>query len=342
MFAFGTNSLLLALFFSALHFTDYQIGLFMTLTLFGDCFLSVGLTQIADRIGRRRVLVGGSVLMVCSGVIFAVFENFWILLFAAVVGVISTMGGDFGPFRTIEESMLSTLTEGSARADVLSWYVTMANVGSCIGSEASGRIVQFLMERWSEVSAYHGVFWIYGAMGILNIGFTLLLSDKGEAEELRAEKGRKEEGDILLERGEPKETEEEEVIVVKEKPKSKNPFAVFGRLFTDISPETRSVMYKLWFLLMVDSVADGMVPYTLTNYYMDGKFHLAKSTLGDIQSVSYFLASLSLVFAAPLSRRLGLINTMVFTHIPSSAAVLFFPITNSGKIQQVNDLNYVC
>jgi hypothetical protein len=106
------------------------------------------------------------------------------------------------------------------------------------------------MERWSEVSAYHGVFWIYGAMGILNIGFTLLLSDKGEAEELRAEKGRKEEGDVLLERGEPKETEEEEVIVVKEKPKSKNPFAVFGRLFTDISPETRSVMYKLWFLLM--------------------------------------------------------------------------------------------
>jgi MFS family permease len=112
MFAFGTNSLLLALFFSALHFTDYQIGLFMTLTLFGDCLLSVGLTQIADRIGRRRVLVGGSVLMVCSGVIFAVFENFWILLFAAVVGVISTMGGDFGPFRTIEESMLSTFDGG--------------------------------------------------------------------------------------------------------------------------------------------------------------------------------------------------------------------------------------
>jgi MFS family permease len=255
MFAFGTNSLLLALFFSALHFTDYQIGLFMTLTLFGDCFLSFGLSQIADRIGRRRVLVGGSMLMVCSGIIFAIFENFWVLLFAAVVGVISTMGGDFGPFRTIEESMLSTLTDETSRADVLSWYVTMANVGSCIGSEASGRIVEFLMERWSEVSAYHGVFWIYGATGILNIGFTLLLSDKGEAEERRAERGRKEEGDVLLERGEPKEIEEEEeTVAVKEKPKSRNPFAVFGRLFTDISSETRAVMYKLWFLLMGEQV----------------------------------------------------------------------------------------
>jgi MFS family permease len=256
MFAFGTNSLILALFFSALNFTDYQIGLFMTLTLVGDVFLSLLLTQVADRIGRRRVLFAGSILMVCSGCIFAVFENFWILLFAAVVGVISTMGGDFGPFRSIEESMLSTLTDESTRADVLSWYVTMASVGSCIGSEASGRIIDFLLQKWSVVSAYHGVFWIYSAMGILNILFMLALSDKCEAS-AHLESKRTEEADILLEDGEPKEVDDDEdsssvqTAVQEPPPKpSANPFASLGRLFTDISPETRSVMYKLWFLLM--------------------------------------------------------------------------------------------
>lgn len=88
-------------------------------------------------------------------------------------------------------------------------------------------------------------------------------------------------------------------------------------------------MYKLWFLLFVDSLADGMVPYSLTNYYMDDKFHPSKSTLGDIQSIAYFLGAIGSAFAGPLARRLGLINTMVFTHVPSSAAVLVFAIPNT-------------
>lgn len=84
-------------------------------------------------------------------------------------------------------------------------------------------------------------------------------------------------------------------------------------------------MSKLWLLLSLDSLADGMVPYSLTNYYMDLKFSPPKSTLGDIQSASYFLGFVTAIFAGPLARRIGLINTMVFTHVPSSAAVVVFP-----------------
>jgi predicted MFS family arabinose efflux permease len=75
----------------------------MTLTMLGDVFLGTVLTLVADRVGRRKVMLAGSLLMIVSGVIFAVFENFWILLFASIVGVISVTGGDFGPFRSIEE-----------------------------------------------------------------------------------------------------------------------------------------------------------------------------------------------------------------------------------------------
>lgn len=94
---------LVAIFFSALNFSDHQIGLFMTLTLLGDVFLGTFLTLVADKLGRRKVLLAGSFLMIFSGVVFAVFENFWILLLAAILGVISVTGGDFGPFRSIEE-----------------------------------------------------------------------------------------------------------------------------------------------------------------------------------------------------------------------------------------------
>lgn len=75
----------------------------MTLTLFGDLLLGTFLTLVADRVGRRKVLLAGSVMMIVSGLIFALFENYWILLLAAVIGVISITGGDFGPFRSIEE-----------------------------------------------------------------------------------------------------------------------------------------------------------------------------------------------------------------------------------------------
>jgi MFS family permease len=96
MFAYGTTSLILALFFNALEFSDFQIGLFMSLTLLGDVLLSVGLTLVADGLGRRKILLAGACMMVVSGTMFALFENFWVLLFAAVVGIISATGGDFG------------------------------------------------------------------------------------------------------------------------------------------------------------------------------------------------------------------------------------------------------
>ncbi|CZT00637.1 hypothetical protein WAI453_009223 [Rhynchosporium graminicola] len=326
MAAFGTVSLILALFFSELNFSDTYIGLFMTLTLLGDVLLSVGLTAIADRVGRRRVLVGGSVMMVFSGAMFALFENYWVLLLAAVVGVVSATGGDFGPFRAIEESILSSLTSPNTRADVLSWYVTVATLGQSVGTESGGRLIQYLehLENWTLVEAYHRLFWVYSGVGVLNLIFMSLLSDKCEIQKAE-ETTMEEEAEILLEDDESLEVED----TGRRSLEHLKPTTQKQNLFSHISSETRSSMYKLWFLIILDSLADGMVPYTWTTYYMDQKFKLKKSTLGDVISISYFLSFVSTIFASPLCRRLGLVNTMVFTHLPSSAAVLLFPLPSS-------------
>ena len=330
MFAYGANSLIIALFFSALHFSDFHIGLFMTLTLVGDMVLSLGLSLVADGLGRRRVLLVGAVLMILSGTVFAVFENFWILLFAAVAGVISATGGDFGPFRAIEESTLSHLTTPKTRSDVLSWYVTISSLGSAVGVEFSGRFVDFLsgLSGWELVSAYHAIFWLYIVMGSMNIILALSMSNRCEITEA-PQSGEAAQG-LLDESREGTQAANEDENgndrISTSKPPSEPIMPPRKSRLAQISAETRSVMYKLWFLLSVDSLADGMVSYALTFYYLDRKFHVSKSTLGDIVSISYFLSSCSTVFASPLARRLGLINTMVFTHIPSSAAVLLFPL----------------
>lgn len=279
--------------------------------------------------------------MVLSGATFAVFENFWILLFAAVVGVVSATGGDFGPFRAIEESVLSQLTTPKTRADVLAWYVTTSTVGSAIGSEASGRIINYVqaINGWELVDAYHALFWIYTAMGLVNAVLVLLLTEACELPKKEAvyshvpvEDGR---GSLELEGRRNSEDSVSDSGVGSPPVDSPNRSRIKGYLtrlsgwLAQISAPTRAVMYKLWLLLAIDSTADGMVPYSLTNYYMDEKFHPAKSTLGDVTSVSYFLGAVSAVFAGPMARKIGLINTMVFTHIPSSAAVLIFPLPGS-------------
>ena len=327
MFAYGASSLILALFFAELKISDEQIGLFMTLTLAGDVLLSLLMTLIADRVGRRRTLFFGSCLMIFSGVTFATCENYWVLLLAAVVGVISATGGDFGPFRAIEESTVSELTDRNTRADVLVWYVTMSSLGASIGIEVSGRIIETLrgLDGWTLLDAYHACFWLYAIMGLVNMVSVALMSKKCElkqkTEAVDAPAVDAGETDRLL--ADPNSDDNNSVTT---SVSSKPPTTPKKSWISQISRESLSVMLLLWLLLMVDSLADGMVSMSLTSYYMDQKFHLPKDKLGDMQAASFFLASVSTVFSGPLARHIGLVNTMVFTHIPSSAAVLLFPL----------------
>jgi MFS family permease len=89
LFAYGASTLILVAYLKALEISDAHIGLFMTLTLIGDTLISFVLTLIADALGRKAILALGAILMSLAGVMFAVFGNYWVLLIAAIVGVIS-------------------------------------------------------------------------------------------------------------------------------------------------------------------------------------------------------------------------------------------------------------
>ncbi len=89
LFAYGSSTLILVSYLSALNISKEKIGLFMTLTLIGDTGLSFFFTTFADFLGRKAVLSFGAVLMIAAGAIFALCGNYWVLLVAAVIGVIS-------------------------------------------------------------------------------------------------------------------------------------------------------------------------------------------------------------------------------------------------------------
>src|SRR5689334_10480 len=106
LFGYGLVSIILVLFLYALHMDKAHVGALLTLTLVGDTIISLWITTRADRIGRRTMLMAGAALMLFAGILFAVTTNFWLLLFAATVGVISPSGNEVGPFLAIEQAAL--------------------------------------------------------------------------------------------------------------------------------------------------------------------------------------------------------------------------------------------
>src|SRR5258707_9976364 len=92
LFAYGALSVILVFYLVGLGLSESRIGLLLTSTLIGDTVVSLYLTTRADRIGRRRMLIVGATLMAAAGLVFAATQNWWLLLLAGTIGVISPSG----------------------------------------------------------------------------------------------------------------------------------------------------------------------------------------------------------------------------------------------------------
>lgn len=322
MLAYGSSALILALYLSALGHSDEKIGLFMTVTLVGDVLISVALTLVADSLGRRRIMLLGAVLMVVSGCVFSFTSNYWILLLASVIGVISPSGNEIGPFRAVEESTLAHLSEAKTRSDIFALYVVFGTLGAAGGAFWGGWQVQACLDRgWDDVSAYRSIFWAYMGLGLIKAGLSLLLSRRCEAEVVQKTTERS------------SMTEESEAFLASEnlpsKPPSQPPKPKKTLAVAQISAGSRKTLAKLCALFSVDSLASGMVPMSLISFYIESKFGMPTSQLGSIIATASFVASIGNILASSISKRIGLVRTMVFTHLPSAIFLALLPLPQS-------------
>src|SRR6202795_2827499 len=128
LFAYGSLSVILVFYLIGLGLTEVQSGLVLTLTLAGDVVVSLYLTTRADRIGRRRMLIVGAILMAAAGVAFTCTKNLLLLIIAGTIGVISPSGNEVGPFLSIEQAALSHVVPDQSRTEVLAWYTMAGSV----------------------------------------------------------------------------------------------------------------------------------------------------------------------------------------------------------------------
>ncbi|KAJ3178497.1 hypothetical protein HDU87_003571 [Geranomyces variabilis] len=320
LFAYGGTTLAFVAYLSALDISDSRIGLFMTLTIAGDVLISFLLTLFADGLGRRTVLLLGAALMVASGVVFALSGNYWVLLVAAILGVISPSGAEIGPFRAIEESTLAHLTPPADRSDIFAWYNLIGVAGSAFGLMASGWALDALEQAkgWDPLRAYRAVFYAYAAIGALKFGLALLLSERIEVKQVRERSsGPASETTALL---------GTHAGIGSLATTSRPKFQKLKDLLPRITPASRAIFIQLAVLFAIDSFASGLASLSWVITFFQRKFDMPVGQLGSLFFTASLIAAASTLVSSSIARRIGNIKTMAFTHLPSSVALALIPV----------------
>jgi MFS family permease len=291
LFAYGALSVVLVLHLAAAGLSGARIGLLLTLTLLGDTALSLLLTTRADLAGRRRMLLLGAALMVGAGLLFAVTRDFWVLLAAATLGIISPSGNEVGPFLAIEQAALSQAVPAERRTGTFAWYTLTGSFATAAGAAVGGGLSEALQHAgWAPLSSYRAVVVLYAALGLALLA---LFAGLGPGVEARAAKRA-------------------------ERPPLLSPGLGLHR--------SRGVVLRLSGLFAVDAFAGGFIVQAWVAWWLQQRFGAGEALIGGVFMVANVLAGLSALWAAALARRFGLVNTMVFTHLPSNVLLLLVPL----------------
>ncbi|KAI1369960.1 major facilitator superfamily domain-containing protein [Xylaria arbuscula] len=330
MLGYGVSTLILVAYLAALGNQKTEIGFFMTLTLIGDTCISFFLTLFADALGRKATLALGAVLMAASGVVFAMFGTYWILLIAAIVGVISPNGNEIGPFRAIEESIIAQLTVPDNRSDLYAWYNLFGLTGAAVGLMISGWVLQLFTEtlHWNLLYSYRVVYLLYAAIGLIMLCLTFTSSHSVESE-----KKQRQETHTPVQRGETeplldgeRSSHQHDAL-----PKAKHPQGLRA-LLPNISRDSVSVVTILCLLIGINAFGSGVMPRSWITYYFQWRFDVEKGQLGTLFFVTQILAAMSMLVASSISKRLGNVKTMVLTHLPSQIFRALIGVPNNMHI----------
>ncbi len=263
-------------------YTPFEISAIVTGTLLGSALLTLLVGLAGHRIGRRRLLFASAALMLATGLGFALATNFWMLLVVAVVGTMNPTAGDVSVFLPTEQSLLSEGTAATDRTSLFARYNLGGLFAAALGSLGVG----------IPVAVAHAAGWplveVQRASFLIYAVIAALL--------VVVYAGMQPDGDAAT---------------GSEPPRPAAPLR-----------ESRGIVLRLAALFSLDSFGGGFVVQTLITLWLFERFDMSVATAGAIFFVSGLLAALSQLASPWLASRIGLINTMVYTHLPSNVFLI--------------------
>jgi MFS family permease len=294
--AAGAISVLAAVYLAKRGFDEAALGVVLSAGMAGVLAGTIFGTYFADKVGRRKSLVTLALLAAIGGALLVVTDTLWAAALTAFFGMLNTQGSDRGAAQALEQAILPATTTDADRTQVFARYNAIADVGGAAGALLAA-LPALLRDRLQvpELHAYDATVLVYAALILIVAVLYARLSARVESA----------------------------------------PVPSLADLAHDAPPSIRRQVRKFAGLAAIDAVGGGFIGSALIAYFLYARFGVNEAELALLFVVARLVTVVSHFVAAWLARRIGLVNTMVFTHIPSSLLLLTLPIAPTFGVAAV-------
>lgn len=288
----GLMGVVLGIYLFRAGLSAFTIGLVIAAGLAGSALATIIVSFAADRLGRRQSLLVLSLLTVIGGLALALSPPLAVLLTMVFIGMLNGTGTDRSASFALDQAIVPGLAPDSKRTWNLAWYNVLLDGGGSLGALAAG-LPLFLQHRlsFSLLSSYRVVFFGYSGLCLLVTTLYAVLSPAVEVHNSPAP----------------------------------------AKMSAGTTPEEKKMLGKLTALFSLDAFGGGFLTDALVSYWFFRRFGVGEHGLGVVFFAVHILNACSHLGAAWLARRIGLVNTMVFTHLPSSLFLMAVPFAPSFK-----------
>ena len=280
-FAGSFVSLFFAIYLNSIGLPLWQTGLVLSGGLATSTLFNLVAGYLADRMGRRRLLMFFGLMSTAAGLVFTITNQPMILVVTAVIASMG-YGGGFGAAQMLERVILAQCCEDEERTDLYAIRSTIGSLATAAGSLFTGFLVVIQSWGYVESIAYRMMFGVFTVLNLIIVFLYLMLDEEAEIEEEKA-------------------------------------------VQVALSPETKRYAVLLSILFSMDALGGAFIGRSLAAYWFFERFGLGMDKIGMIFSASSLLAAVSFMLAARISKRIGLINTMVFSHLPANMMMAVIP-----------------
>jgi MFS family permease len=287
----GLLGVILTVYLSRAGVSTTSVGVVIGVGLLGACAATAWVTWAGVRLGCRRTLVTLSLLATVGGLALAVLPTYPVLLILVFVEMVNGMGTDRSAAFALEQAIVPGLVPERSRTWALSWYNVLLDGGGAVG--ALGAVLPLVVSAWARIDLLGAYRYVFlGCTSVHAVTALLYLTLPAD--------------DQLLD-SEP--------------------------TMWEVAPslQTRKTVHGIAKLFAIDAFGGGLLSDALVSYWFFHRFGMAEQSLGLLFFTVHLLNATSHLGAAWIAQRIGLVNTMVFTHLPSSVFLLLVPLASSAK-----------
>ena len=291
-FGVGLMGVVLGIYLFRSGLSSIAIGLIIAMGLAGSASATVLMTIAADRMGRKWFMVILSMLSAVGGIALVLSPSLPMLAAMAFIGMLNGTGTDRSASFALDQAIVPGLVPDARRTWGLAWYNVLLDGGGSLGALGAG--LPLLLQHQMSLTiltSYRVVFLGYSVLCVVVAAIYLCLSP-------------------AIEVGSPRN---------------------LSSVRAGITPKSRTIVVKITALFSLDAFGGGFLTDALVAYWFFRRFGIGEQDLGLVFFAVHTLNACSHLGAAWLARQIGLVNTMVFTHLPSSLFLIAVPFAPSFK-----------